>query len=82
MSTKPHPPTHRCNLLPTGISIRLLEQTEYKAHVGLVYNNIFKWTLSKLKYDWEWDTKSLSPVCHIEYCPFCGERLKINIDKV
>ena len=81
MSTKPHPLTHRCSKLQSGMSIRLIEQCDIVNGI-YVSTNLFKWTLSKLKHDWEWDTKSLSPVCHIEYCPFCGERLKINIDKV
>ena len=74
MPTKPHPPTHRCNSLPTGISIR----HERVRGVPLEQYDLlgqYKWTLSQYYEDWDYDTKGIREICHIEYCPFCGEKL-------
>ena len=75
MSTKPHPPTHRCNKLPIGISIRLLKITYPILSSEKHLLGTYKWSILKYEEDWDYDTKGLSQVCYIEYCPFCGEKL-------
>ena len=81
MPTKSHPPTHRCNSLPTGMSIRLTKITYPILMSEEHLLGQYKWTLSQYYEDWDYDTKGIREICHIEYCPFCGEKLKINIDK-
>ena len=79
MSTKPHPLTHRCSKLPSGMSIRLIEQTYPILMSERHLLGTYKWTLSQYFEDLESDYKGLKRICHIEYCPFCGKEL---LDKV
>ena len=79
MSTKPHPPTHRCNKLPIGMSIRLLKITYPILSSEKHLLGTYKWTLSKYYEDCDYNTKGIEEMCHIEYCPFCGKELLDNI---
>ena len=65
--------THRCEgSLRNGVSIRYT--TKFKN-----YNDLYDyetWRLFKLVVDSEYDSKYLSHVSEIEFCPFCGKKLK------
>ena len=65
--------THRCEgSLRNGVSIRYT--TKFKN-----YNDLYDyeaWRLFKLVVDNEYDSKYLSHVSEIEFCPFCGKKLK------
>lgn len=65
--------THRCEgSLKAKVSIRFS-----KAFPGWNFGggDYEAWRLFHLEYDSEYDTKYLSHVSKIDYCPFCGEKL-------
>ena len=65
--------THRCEgSLKNKVSIRYTNQ--YRN-----FNTLYDyeaWRLFKLVVDSEYDSKYLSHVSEIEFCPFCGKKLK------
>ena len=74
--------THRCNAL-------VKKNKDYKKgditsiFYGYRFDNPYnekngekkEWWLSHLEHDFDYDTKYMSTICAIEYCPFCGEKL-------
>ena len=63
--------THRCKgSLEQYISIRLCNPYE-----GFTALSKFGWWLLKARYDFDYDTYFLQPICEIKHCPFCGEKL-------
>ena len=64
--------THRCkNSIKNNISIRYTNP--YK-HTSL--SNKEDWWLLKAIQDFDYDSFYLQPITTIQYCPFCGERVK------
>lgn len=62
--------THRCKKsLENRMSIRLIDDIEEPTWT--LYNPIIEYD-----YDLEYDYHRLNMVCPIEYCPFCGMKLK------
>lgn len=71
--------THRCDELlahnkdyNNGDTIRIF----YGYRFGNPYNEkngeTKGWWLEHLEWDMDWDTKYMSTVCRIRYCPCCG----------
>ena len=55
-----------------------------KAHVSINYGNPYAWYNDDTKIGWwlidhpldiEYDCVLNTPICKIEYCPFCGKKL-------
>lgn len=73
--------THRCT--------QLLEHNQQNKHttIRIYYGKLFrwkenepkKWCLEQLRWDSEWDTRYMSYVCNVNYCPMCGVRLDEDI---
>ncbi len=65
--------THRCEgSLKNKVSIRY---TKKYRNFNALYD-YEAWRLFKLEIDNEYDSKYLSHVSEIEFCPFCGKKLK------
>ena len=67
--------THRCEgSLKAKVSIRYSHRYPKWSNQG----DKVTWRLFQLEIDSEYDTKYLSHVSEIKFCPFCGEELKIE----
>ena len=63
--------THRCKKsLENRMSIRLIDNIKKPA-----------WTLLTPNFDFEYGYWHLTKVCSIEYCPFCGVKLNMEVQK-
>lgn len=78
--------THRCKELldynknSHGVPVSIKYQ-KWSTIINLE-SDYPSWILSHLTWDSEYGFKFMSKACRIEYCPFCGEKLKnLNIDK-
>ena len=65
--------THRCEgSLKNKVSIRYSKQ--YR-HINALYD-YEAWRLFKLRIDSEYDSKYLSHISEIKFCPYCGKKLE------
>ena len=65
--------THRCEgSLKNKVSIRYTKQ--YR-HINALYD-YEAWRLFELRIDFEYDSKYLSPISQIKFCPYCGKELE------
>jgi len=65
--------THRCEgSLKNEVSIRYTKQ--YR-HINALYD-YEAWRLFKLRIDSEYDSKYLSHISEIKFCPYCGKELE------
>ena len=65
--------THRCDgSLKNKVSIRYTKQYRYINDLC----DYEAWRLFKLQIDSEYDTKYLSHVSEIKFCPYCGKELE------
>ena len=65
--------THRCEgSLKNKVSIRYSKQ--YR-HINALYD-YEAWRLFKLRIDSEYDSKYLSHISKIKFCPYCGKKLE------
>lgn len=63
--------THRCKKsLENRMSIRLIDDIKEPA-----------WVLFEPTLDFEYGCHYLHLVCPIEYCPFCGVKLNMEVQK-
>lgn len=66
--------THRCEgSLKNELSIRYC-----KSHEGwnINKNDYIAWRLFENAYDYDYDSHYQSHIAEIKYCPFCGKKLK------
>lgn len=42
-------------------------------------NETKKWWLESLEIDFDWDTKYWNNTTNIEFCPFCSEKLELEL---
>ena len=65
--------THRCEgSLKNEVSIRYTKQYRY---INALYD-YEAWRLFKLRIDSEYDSKYLSHISEIKFCPYCGKELE------
>lgn len=65
--------THRCEgSLKNKVSIRYTKQ--YR-HINALYD-YEAWRLFELRIDFEYDSKYLSHISEIKFCPYCGKELE------
>lgn len=65
--------THRCEgSLKNKVSIRYTKQYRY---INALYD-YEAWRLFELRIDFEYDSKYLSHISEIKFCPYCGKELE------
>lgn len=71
--------SHRCpGSLKTGTPIRYAKRYD---NLPDSKDNDYAWRLFNVETDLDYDVTLVLPVAKINYCPFCGKKLEIPVQK-